>query len=166
VVGDGESWRVSPQGYYYFGPLGILGEYVVSTVNVRPTAAGRKYQLENTAWDLQVGYVVTGEKASFTGVIPQEPFSLQNHTWGALQLVARYADLRIDPNAFPLFASPSTSAQEASGWGAGANWYLSRLLRINLDFYDTKFGNRVALPGTQILRQDERALVSRVQVYF
>jgi len=167
VVGDGEVWRVSPQADYYEGPFGALAEYVVSTVNVRPTAAGAKAQLENKAWDVQAGWVLTGENSTFAGVTPQHPFNWQNGTWGAWQAVVRYADLKIDPKAFPLFASTTTNAQEASSWDGGINWFLSRTVRIDLDYFLTHFElPTAAVSATQILRQDEKALVTRVQLFF
>lgn len=166
VVADGEDWRLSPQAYWYAGPFNALAEYVVSTVNVRPTATAAKTQLQNTAWQLTAGWVLTGEAATFDGVKPAEPFSWRDGRWGAWQIEARYADLKIDPNAFPLFASPSVNAREASAWGIGINWYLNPIVRINQDFFDTSFSNGVPVSGTQILRQDEKALITRFQIAF
>jgi phosphate-selective porin OprO/OprP len=167
VVGDGQVWRISPQADYYQGPFSVLAEYVVSTVNVRPTATGPKAQLENKAWDAQAGWVLTGENATFAGVAPAHPFNWQSGTWGAWQVVARYADLRVDPTAFPLFAATATNAQEAAAWGAGLNWYLNRTVRIDLDYFLTHFALPTAAPSAaQILRQDERAFTTRVQLFF
>ena len=38
TVADGAHWRVSPQGYYYTGPFGVLAEYVFSSQRVRRAA--------------------------------------------------------------------------------------------------------------------------------
>ena len=35
VVGHGTHWRIAPQGSYYYGPLGVFGEYVISDQQVR-----------------------------------------------------------------------------------------------------------------------------------
>jgi phosphate-selective porin OprO/OprP len=167
VVADGQVWRVSPQAYYYYGPFGALGEYAVSTVNVRPTATGAKTQLENKAWQASICYVITGEDASYTGVTPVEPFSWADGTWGAWQVVARYGDLKVDSKAFPLFASTATNAKEASAWGVGVNWYLNSAVRISQDFFDTTFTKAgTAAPTTQILQHNEKALITRVQLSF
>jgi len=175
---DGDVWRVSPQAYYYAGPFGALAEYVVSTVNARPAsppanpaaAFPAKVQVENKAWAVTAGYVLTGETATYSGVTPAQPFSWSDGTWGAWQVVARYEDLKIDPKAFqgasPL-ASAATNAREASGWGLGVNWYLSRAVRITQDYFQTHFTRAgTATPATQILRQDEKALITRVQLSF
>jgi len=150
----------------------VIAEYVVSTVNVRPNAPTAttfpaKAQLENKAWEVRVGYVITGEDDSYTGVTPAEPFSWANGTWGAWQVVARYANLKIDPKAFPLFASTATNAKEASAWGVGVNWYLNDVVRISQDFFDTHFTKAgTAAPTSQILQQNEKALITRVQLSF
>jgi len=166
VVADGQVWRVSPQAEYRRGPFGAIGEYVVSTVNVRPAAGKPKAQLENKAWELSAGYVLTGEDSSYAGVVPDHSFSWQNGTWGAWEVAVRYADLKIDPKAFPTFADPTINADEARSIGLGLNWYLSKTVRTTFDFYDTRFSNLVPLSSTQILRQDEKAFITRFQLSF
>ncbi len=166
VVGDGRVWRVSPQAEFRRGPFGLIGEYVLSTVNARPTAAGKKAQLQNRAWEITTGYVLTGENSSYTGVVPNSPFNWKAGTWGAWEVAARYADLKIDDAAFPLFADPAASADEASSVGLGLNWYLSKTVRTTFDFYRTHFSNEVPVSSTQILRQDEQAFITRFQISF
>ncbi len=166
VVGDGEVWRVSPQLEYRNGPVGVIGEYVVSSVTARPTAAGAKTGLQNKAWQLAAGYVLTGENSSYTGVLPDHPFSWEKGTWGAWEVTLRYADLKIDSKAFPLFADPATNADEASSVGVGVNWYLSKTVRTTFDYYRTRFNNLVSVSSTQILRQDEQAFITRFQISF
>ncbi len=169
TIADGQSWRVSPQLDYRNGSFGLLGEYVLSTVNVRPSATGRKAELQNKAWQLAAGYVLTGEDSSFTGVTPRVNFDFANGTWGAFEIAARYADLKIDDAAFPLYASLSTNADEATSFGLGLNWYLSKAVVFKIDYLQTKFGFAPGAPAistTPILRQDEEALITRLQVSF
>lgn len=40
VAANGTHWRISPQGYYYYGPFGLMGEYVISDQEV--TLAGQR----------------------------------------------------------------------------------------------------------------------------
>ncbi|MGH2708672.1 MAG: OprO/OprP family phosphate-selective porin, partial [Actinomycetota bacterium] len=63
VYADGRRTRLSPQGYYYTGPLGLLGEYVLSRNEV--TRAGVTAELEHTAWQASGSFFLTGEKAGF-----------------------------------------------------------------------------------------------------
>lgn len=169
TVADGQNWRVSPQAEYRSGPLGLVGEYVVSTVNVRPSAAGAKTELQNKGWELGAGYVLTGENSSYAGVVPATNFDLSAGTWGAFEVVARYANVKVDDATFPTFASASTNADEASSVGLGVNWYLSKAVAFKIDYYQTKFGFNSAAPAvsaTQLLRQDEKAFITRFQLAF
>src|SRR6185437_3235921 len=141
VVANGTHWRLSPQGCYYWGPFGLLGEYVISDQNVRKGAA--KADLQNTAWQLAAGWVLTGEDASYVGVTPKHPFDPRANHWGAFQLVARCAELNVGNEAFPIFANPGASASEAKAWAVGLNWYLNRNIRVNASYSHTSFGGNI-----------------------
>src|SRR5947208_3816918 len=56
VVAAGRHWRFSPQGFYYFGPFGLLGEYVISSQEVQTNALNTT-ELKRTAWQ------ITGSRA-------------------------------------------------------------------------------------------------------
>jgi phosphate-selective porin OprO/OprP len=174
AVNDGATWRVSPQAYYYYGPISLLGEYAVSAVNVRNQAAVTNpptkpaVELINRAWEIQGGYVLTGEKSTFAGVSPSSPFSWDKGTWGAWQVGVRYAKQTIDDNTFPTFAATTTNAKAAAAIGAGLNWYLSNTVKISTDYFQTKFTlpNGVASSATEILNHDEKSLITRFQIAF
>lgn len=167
VVADGRHWRLSPQGYYYYGPLNLLGEYAVSDQGVRNGAATA--DLRHTAWEISGGWVLTGETASFNGLTPLHPFDPHHGRWGALQVIARYAGLNIDHNAFPVFSDPATSASAARAWSAGVNWYLNINLRVNASYSHTTFtGGGGAGAGAPAVtrRQPESVFFTRVQLAF
>ena len=171
VVADGTHWRVSPQAYYYYGPFGLLGEYAISDQHVALAGAGPAHStsLEHTAWQVSGSWLITGEDASFGNVVPRHPFSLTQGGWGAWQLVARYSQLDIDPDTFPLYADPRTSAESAREWSAGLNWYLNRNVRFALSFSHTDFkgggGSGSSAPAA-VTRQSEEVLFTRVQLAF
>lgn len=164
VVANGTHWRLSPQGYYYYGPFGLLGEYVIS--NQRVTKGATSANLQNTAWQIAGSWVLTGEDASYTGVTPRHPFDPRSNRWGAFQLVARYADLDIDDKAFPTFSNPATSASEAKAWAVGMNWYLNRNIRVNASFSRTTFGGHIVPASATVTRQPEEVVFTRVQLAF
>jgi phosphate-selective porin OprO and OprP len=164
VVANGEHWRVSPQGYYYWGPFGLLGEYVISHQKVSKGATTAT--LENTAWQIAGCWVLTGEEASYTGLTPKHPFDPRSSHWGALQLVARYADLDFDDHAFPIFANPATSASEAKAWAVGLNWYLNKNIRVNASFSRTTFDGSINPKAATVVRQPEEVIFSRLQLAF
>lgn len=168
ATADGQLWRVSPQLDYRIGPFGLMSEYIASTGNGRATntLTSPKVALTNKAWYVTASFVLTGEASSYAGVTPNHPFSLENHTWGAWEIAARCDNLKIDDKAFPAFASITSNANEATGYSIGLNWYLTRNMKIAQDFFLTRFGLKVPVPSSQILRQDEKALTTRFQFSF
>jgi phosphate-selective porin OprO/OprP len=163
VVANGQHWRVSPQGYYYYGPFGILGEYVVSDQDVKNGAASA--DLQNTAWEVTASWVLTGEDASYFGVTPRHPFNLHGGGWGAWQIAGRYEELNVDNSAFPTFASTAASASSAHAWSAGINWYLNRNIRLNASFSHTVFGGYTGT-APAVPSQAENVFFTRIQLAF
>ena len=166
VNANGPAWHISPQAYYYYGPFGLLGEYVVS--DQRVSKAAKSANLQNTAWQVSGGWVLTGEDASYAGITPLHPFDPRKNQWGALQLVARYAGLNVDDKAFTGgFASTTKSAESATAWAVGLNWYLNKNIRASVSFSHTAFGEFTGKPspGT-VPAQDENVLFTRVQLAF
>ncbi len=169
VVADGLNWRISPQLDYRNGSFGLLGEYIASTINVRPSAAGAKTELQNKSWQIATGYVLTGEDSSYNGVVPRSNFDYAAGTWGAFEVTGRVARVDVDDAAFPLFASAASSANQATSFGVGLNWYLSKAVVLKLDYYQTDFGFNAAAPAVSsaaVLRQDEKAFITRFQLGF
>lgn len=172
VVANATHWRLSPQASYYWGPLGVFGEYAISDQGVKTLGATpvRSAQLENTAWEVTGSWVLTGEDASFNGVTPQHPFDPREGHWGAWQVVARYAELNVDKAAFPYFSNPATSASGAQAFGVGLNWYLNRNIRADASYSHTTFdggGTSVAtsVPGS-VSNHPEDVFFTRLQLAF
>ncbi|HEY5298544.1 MAG TPA: porin [Verrucomicrobiae bacterium] len=161
VTGDGAHWRIAPQAYYYYGPFGLLGEYVESSQKV--AAGANTATLENNAWEVTASWILTGEKNSYKGITPDHPFDVSKNHWGAVGLFARYAQLDIDSDAFPIFADPTTSAKSATDWSVGLSWWLNNNIRVMTSFSHTTFsgGGSGSVTG-----QDENTLFTRVQLAF
>jgi phosphate-selective porin OprO/OprP len=160
TVADGSHWRVSPQGYFYTGPFGVLTEYVFSSQRVRRDIETAR--LGTTAWQVATSYVLTGEDSSYRGVTPRSAFDPSAGTWGAVELTARVNELTLDEGAFPSFANPAIAARNARGWAVGANWYLNRGVKVTADYEETYFRGG----GTSGDRETERDLFTRIQVGF
>jgi phosphate-selective porin OprO/OprP len=166
---DGTRTRIVPQFYYYYGRYGILGEYVrssqeVTRVNGATTLSDR---LTNDAWQIAFHWFLTGEEETYRGLTPVNSFSPSDGTWGALELVARYHRLTIDPDAFvrggDSFADPATQAQRASAWGLGLNWYFNQNIKWVLDYERTRFDGGAAGAAD---RAGEEVVLSRLQLSF
>jgi phosphate-selective porin OprO and OprP len=161
VTANGNRVRLSPQGYYYWGPFGLLGEYIISSEQASKGAVQRRF--ENSAWQISTTYVLTGEKAAYTGVVPDKPFDLSKGHWGAFELAARFGELNVDRASFQNgFADPTVSASGAADWGVGLNWYLNKNFRIVLDYDETHFTG--GAPGGD--RPHERVVFTQFQLAF
>ena len=168
VIADGEYWRFTPQAYWYYGPFGVLAEYVVSSQRLRRTAAATEIfrTARNTAWQVELGWVVTGEDASYRSVTPKRNFDPRNGVWGAFELVGRYGVLEIDEDVFegPSFATPG-SAAKATGWGGGINWYLNRNIKAAVNYFHTDFDD--VSPGSNLVTaEEEDVILTRFQLTF
>ncbi|HZU44315.1 MAG TPA: porin [Terriglobales bacterium] len=163
AVAAGAHHRVAPQAYYYYGPLGILGEYTISAQDVRNKQ--HLGTISNTAWDLAGSFLITGEKNSYSGIRPKRSFEPQRgfRNMGAWELVVRYSQLRVDPSAFPLFANATTQPKQADEYGIGVNWYLNRYVKLMSAYEHTSFtmASRKATP-----LHGENVLMSRIQLAF
>jgi phosphate-selective porin OprO and OprP len=161
VAADGDRTRVSPQGYWYWGPFGALAEYVRAQQNVE-RARNDDLRATHEAWQLSLSYVLTGENASFRGVVPRSEFGTGDG-WGALELAARVQGISFDDDVFPLFANPDTSIERALGFTAGINWYLNRYVKVALNY------DHVDYDGGRVGRRDRRAddqILARLQLNY
>lgn len=169
VVADGLTWRLAPQLDYRMGPLALMGEYVISAVNVSTTTGGPRSELKHRAWETTVSYVLTGEDSLASGLVPRKPFDLPAGTWGALEIVARMANARLADGSFPIFADPSTNASSARAIAVGLNWHWSKAYRVMINALETRFSHPPATPlvaPAPLLQHGERAIVSRLQFSF
>lgn len=176
TAADGLELRGTPQAYYYWGPVGLLTEYAFAQQELRNGTL--LDNVRNTAWQVEASFVLTGEKATYSGVTPNHPFDLKKGGWGALELAGRYGDLRFDPSAFSTtpkaanqrFADPTKSAQEAREWGVGLNWYLNRNVKLVLNYEQTVFdggaGTASATAYTIHNRATEQVVLTRAQILF
>jgi phosphate-selective porin OprO/OprP len=159
VAYDGAETRISPQGYFYRNNYGLLGEYIVARQKV--SLAADSATLKNKAWQLLGNYVLTGEDAGFAGIVKPKR-ALGKDGYGAFELIARYGELDIDNDAFPIYASPAASASKAKNWAAGINWYPLANLKIGVDYSQTAFDGG----ATSGDREDEKLLFTRFQIAF
>ena len=161
VLAQGRRTRVAPQGYLYVGPVGVLAEYVRSTHEVR--RAANVAELTNQAWQISGGWVLTGERESYTSITPDHPLDgSKSGGLGALELVARYGVLTADAAAFPTFADPATQPRRARAAGVGLNWRLTRGLLFAANYERTQLD----APETATVRQTEQAVLTRLQLGF
>lgn len=161
---DGTRRRLAPQGWLYIGPFGALAEWVSSSTSVRRNTTVA--DLENEAWQLQLSWVLTGERNSFRGVTPRKPFAPSGGGPGAWLVAVRASGFEADPAAFPLYADPARSARGATLFGACVSWNMVRGLRWMLDYSRVTYAGGAAVAGVGADRPDEQVLFTRFQIAF
>lgn len=158
ILVDDDRLRLNPNIMWYYGSFGFLSEYVSS--NYTMVKDSKSYDVTNSAWTAQVSYVVTGEKASFSGVKPAHPFTINGEGWGAFEIGARYNTFEGDKDLFDGGLVSSSSAQKAEAWGLAAKWYLTENLLWALNFENTEFSGKGADKDT------EQVIMTRFQIDF
>ncbi len=161
TVASGKVFRLAPQATYYWGPFGFLGEYVRSTQEV--TNNNGTDDFTHQAWQTAVSFVLTGEKASYKGVKPKNPIKPSEGKWGAVEIAARYNELRVDGDVFPSFADPNASARRARVFGGGVNWYLNDNVKAVLGYEHTLFAGGAAAGAD---RPSEKVVQTRLELAF
>jgi phosphate-selective porin OprO and OprP len=144
------------------------------------------------AWYLQGSWVLTGESkaynpktAAFSTPKPAQPFSLENGTWGAWEIAARYSDtnlndnLRDSSNAITAWSGSARTytffntvrGGEQQVYTFGLNWYPNSSVRFLLDYMLIDVGkmgttaSSTALP-TKDIGQSMQVVSLRSQLAF
>lgn len=157
---DGPRTRFSPQAWFYYGPAGVLGEYVRTREEVSDGAA--RAIVTSSAWQV-VGSVVIGGTPAYDGTRLDAPLDPERGTFGAVELAARYGELRLDDEPFDDgLALADASAQRARSYGLAASWWFAPGTRAHVAYDRTHF-TRGDASGDRAI---EGVLVTRLQVGF
>jgi len=174
VTGKGEQYRLVPQMYYYWGPFGMLAEYAISSQEVQAVAGAttKHARFQNSAWEVNASYVLTGEENSYEGVTPKRPLSWHGGGWGAVEIAGRIGQLSFDDALFRPIGAPVSgtwaaagSAREGNEWAIGLNWYLNKSVKLNVDYNRTQFQGGSNAKGS-VTAHDEQVILTRLQLAF
>jgi phosphate-selective porin OprO/OprP len=157
--------RLNPQLYYYYGPVGLLAEWVHEYQEVGKGATAGA--VNNQAGHVTVSFAIGGDN-TYEGVRPKAPASWATRTFGALELVARYSWLDTDDLGFKdaAYADPSKSVSEAKEWSFGLNWWLNRNIKLLAAWGRTTFQGGAGTTKAVTDRATENVGIARVQVAF
>lgn len=165
VAADGGHLRIAPQLYYAIGPVGLLGEYTISQQEISDGVVSE--DIRNQGWQVCLSVSLTGEAASYKGISPASPLTLDGGGWGAWEVVARVHQLDIDDEAFDQgFAIEEEEASAATAFGIGLNWVMSRQVRLMLNYELTTFDGGAGAPGNIEDRDDEHVIATRIQLVY
>jgi phosphate-selective porin OprO/OprP len=165
----GKRVRLSPQAYYYYGPFGMLAEYVTLKQDVRRAigATERLDTLDHSAWQVSFNWNVTGEDEGYRVSAPKRPYAVGAPGWGSLELTARIAELKLDPDSFTgganSYVNPVGSASRARAYTLGANWGLTQNFKLILNYELTDFTGGAAGNADA---PSEKVVFSRFQLQY
>jgi phosphate-selective porin OprO/OprP len=169
---DGTRMRWAPQAYWYWGPFGLMGEYITSDADldkvVTPKTGAPTHtngSLKTDGWFVQASYVLTGEDASYRQVVPINNFDPANGRFGAFELAARASEVDINDEAFTEgFAKDGAATKNAIAYTGGLNWYLNKNFKLQLNYEHTDFDKEITF-GKQA-RGSEDVFISRFQISY
>ena len=157
TVAGGPRRRLSPAVFYYYKSLGAFGEFVQSTQTVvRGTTATA---ITNRGWEVSGAWLLTGEAASAGVPNPRRAFDPPAGRWGALQVVARHAELRVDEAAFEDGFAAIGSSRRARATTIGVNWYPTQVVKYYGTYERTTFNGPTP-------RAPDHTVLFRVQLAF
>jgi phosphate-selective porin OprO/OprP len=161
VTAAGHRTRLDPQAYYYLGPFGLLTEYALNEEGFQKSGVRREIAFR--AYQVEVSYILTGEKKSYASPTPKKPFDPLHGGWGAWELEARVGDWEAEKGIYSYgLANSATSPRHLHEWVGGATCYLNRLFKVAADYGKTNFGGGVANSN----RLPERIILLRFQINF
>jgi phosphate-selective porin OprO/OprP len=160
ATADGTRRRISPSVFYYYKSFGGFGEYMRSSQWVAKPAVTRRY-ITNNAWEMTASLVLTGEAATDRGVRPKNNFDPVAGHWGALQVLGRYTQLKIDPQAFDAGFAAAGASREAQSFTVAANWYPNAYIKCYATYERTAFDR-----NARGARHPENAILFRLQLGF
>ncbi len=116
-------------------------------------------------------YFITGETITGRGMVsPLRPFDPGRNEWGpgAIELFARYSGLSLGQTVFTAgLANPQDWTRNLGMTDIGFNWYLTRYLKIYVDWQHSMYGSPVLLnPSTGTHSRENDLFWIRGQLYY
>ncbi|MFB9263354.1 OprO/OprP family phosphate-selective porin [Bradyrhizobium erythrophlei] len=118
----------------------------------------------------QVGYVLTGEtraynpaSASYGGIKPAHPFSLDGGGWGAWEIAGRVSTMNLNDQ---LATAAGIAGGRQTVYTAALNWYVNGNVRFMLDYLHGDISRQASPTSTVNAGSKFDAVAMRTQVAF
>lgn len=82
-----------------------------------------------------------------------------------MQVAARWSELEVDDGTFEIL-NPAKSAQHATAWALGLNWFLNSNALIRADYEQTHFDGGAGTTAHVDDRPSEKVFATRFQLAF
>jgi phosphate-selective porin OprO/OprP len=142
----GDRYRVGGEATYAYGPFMVRGELMSRHDEVSIGGTNEKL-LETLGYYTEASFVVTGEdRLPNARIVPKEPFSLKNGTFGALEIAARYGTVSLDRGVLTdLTTDFNLNSNRVSSITLGANWWPSQNVKIAVNYIGEDYHQGVQL---------------------
>jgi phosphate-selective porin OprO/OprP len=138
ATASGPRRRITPAVFLYTGHVGVFAEYARTSAEIARNSVAEAGA--NHAWNVTASYMLTGEVATERTVRPTRPFDPAAGQWGALQLTARYGELRFDEKIFELGLAAPDASTYARQFTVGMNWLLNAYVKAYGTYERYTFG--------------------------
>ena len=138
ATSSGPRTRLTPAVFLYTGHFGAFAEYARTGSEVARNSVVET--VANHAWNVTASYLLTGEAATERMIRPTRPFDPAAGHWGALQLTARYGELRFDEKIFEFGLAAPDASTYARQFTVGVNWLLNAYVKAYGTYERYTFG--------------------------
>lgn len=169
VVARGERLQGAIHTALYSGPVSIEAEVYAGRFGAAANTHSSTIGLPVYGYDVTVASFLTGENVEDRSTVaPLRPMTRDGASWGALELFGRYSSLKIGNQVFSAgLANPNDWTNSAGITDIGANWYLSRFVRLTMDWQHAMYATPVLLNEQKDIRSKQNDLFwLRCQLYF
>jgi phosphate-selective porin OprO and OprP len=152
-----------------YGPLWVQGEYFWYNVD----RGNNPVPLTSVKFDggyAQASWVLTGENhkylpdsASYGGIVPNNPFSLNGGGWGAFEIAGRVSTMNLNDQ---LATANGVAGGRQTVYTAALNWYFNRNVRLMFDFLHGTVAKQISAVNTGDAGSTFNAFAMRTQVQF
>jgi phosphate-selective porin OprO/OprP len=162
----------SAHGAYFYEQLSLFADYNGGILRYAPSpTAPASVVIPTSGFSVAAGYFLTGETIERRTILePLRPFNLKHGDafgLGAFELIARYSTMELDRSAFTMgLADPNLWSNRAWILDLGFNWYLTRYIKIYVDWQHTEYGDPVIFRLPNIKQLTNELLWLRLQIYF
>lgn len=169
VIELGERRMAEIHAAYYYNSLTLMAAVDSGFNGYGFSDAPGQTQVSTSGYHVQFGYFLTGEHIKRREMVtPLRPFDLRcgKRGPGAIEVQARFDHFQVGPEMFTAsLANENQWTNEVNTIDAGFNWYLTRYVKIYLDWQHSEYASPVQYrPGGYQTSSDLYWV--RTQLYF
>ena len=138
TLNDRPELRIDPTTLISTGAIAGVSAAQVYSAEAAATAIPGLPDLKFQGGYAQAGYILTGEtrkynpgSASYGGVIPAHPFSLDGGGWGAWEIAGRFSTIDLNDQ---LATANGVAGGRQNVYTLALNWYVNRNVRFMFDY--------------------------------